>query len=85
MAAVGAGDAVRLASVCQVGDAAWRPSRLGRPSSLTRSTVGSASNPGMASLVTDVSKNIPAFEGVAELLVWVVMELDEACWLLFAA
>jgi hypothetical protein len=87
-AAVVAGDAVGLASVCQVGDVvtALRLSKLGRPRSLRRLTVDSnGSKPGIASLVVDVSKNSPALIGVAELLVWLVTVLDDSCWLPFAA
>lgn len=87
-ATVVAGDAVGLASVFQVGDVvmALRLSRLGRPRSLRRLTVGSNdSKPGIASLVVEVSKNSPALEGIAELLVWLVTVLDDSCWLPFAA
>lgn len=81
-AAVVAGDAVGLASVCQVGDAVAtsRPSKL-----LTRLTVANASKPGIASLVTDVSKNAPALEGRTELFVCEVEVLDDFRWLPFAA
>jgi hypothetical protein len=80
-AAVVAGDAVGLTSVCQVGDAS-RASRLGRLRSLRRLIVGNAaSKPGIASLVADGSKNAPALNGMTELFVWLVTVLDASCWL----
>lgn len=80
-AAVVVGDAVGLASVRQVGDAA-RASKLGTPRSLRRFTVGiNDSKPGIASLVADGSKNAPALKGMTELFVWLVTVLVASCWL----
>jgi len=64
---------------------ALRLSKLGRPNSLTRFTVGRASKPEMASLVVDVSKNAPALEGETEPIVCRIATVDEPCWLPFAA